>query len=491
MSVTPNALGIGPMLEAMEKRTLSSEEITRACLDRIEAIDAKIHAFLSVDAEGAIAQARAADARRSKGGKRGRLDGVPIAIKDIIAAAGSGTTCGSKLLEPYRPIFDATVVERLREAGAVVLGKTNLDEFAMGSSTEHSAYGPTRNPWDLERVPGGSSGGSAAAVAAMEVPCALGTDTGGSVRQPAAFTGTVGVKPTYGRVSRFGLVAFASSLDQIGTFTRGVEDAARLLSVIAGPDPRDMTSAARPAEDYTAAVGRGAKGLKVGLPREYRAEGLDPEIASAVEGARRSLEEAGAEMVDLSMPHTDYAVATYYILATAEASSNLARYDGVRYGARAGGGGSLDEMYLATRGAGFGEEVKRRILLGTYVLSAGYYDAYYGKAQKARALIRRDFEAAFERCDLMLVPTTPTPAFRIGEKVDDPLSMYLSDIYTVTANLAGVPGLSVPCGFSAEGLPIGCQLLGDFFGEADLFAAARVIEEAVADASPRREPPIA
>jgi len=485
------AAGIGQLLDRMRKGDVSAEEVTRACLGRIEAVDGRVRAFLRVDAEGALAQARAVDRRRAGGEDPGPLGGVPVAIKDIIGSRGQKTTCGSRILEPYEPVYDATAVERLRAAGAVIIGKTNLDEFAMGSSTEHSAFGPTRNPWDLERVPGGSSGGSAAAVAALEVPCALGTDTGGSVRQPAAFTGTVGLKPTYGRVSRYGLVAFASSLDQIGTFTRTVEDAARLLAVIAGPDPRDMTSALRETADYVTASERGVKGVKIGLPREYYPEGLDPEVASATERAKEALSRAGAELVPVSLPHTEYAIATYYILATAEASSNLARFDGVRYGLRSGDGAELRSMYLATRAAGFGEEVKRRIMLGTYVLSAGYYDAYYVKAQRVRALIRNDFEQAFERCDLLAVPTTPTAAFRIGEKTDDPLAMYLSDIFTVTANLAGVPGLSVPCGFTSAGLPLGCQLLGRFFDEEALFAAARVIEDSVAKEGSRREPALA
>jgi aspartyl-tRNA(Asn)/glutamyl-tRNA(Gln) amidotransferase subunit A len=355
-----------------------------------------------------------------------------------------------------------------------------MDEFAMGSSTEHSAFGPTRNPWDTGRVPGGSSGGSAAAVASFEVPASLGTDTGGSVRQPAALTGVVGLKPTYGRVSRYGLVAFASSLDQIGPLARSVADAARLLAVIAGPDPMDMTCASREVPDYMAALDRGVKGMRVGLPREYFPEGLDGEVAASLSRCQEILRGAGATLVPVSLPHTQYAIAAYYIIATAEASSNLARYDGVRYGLRKDGTGSLRGMYASSRAAGFGEEVKRRIMLGTFVLSAGYYDAYYLKAQKVRSLIRHDFEEAFKVCDILAVPTVPGPAFRLGEKTDDPLAMYLSDIFTVTANLAGVPAISIPSGFTAGGLPLGCQLLGRFFDESTLFSAAHIIEDGLA-----------
>jgi aspartyl-tRNA(Asn)/glutamyl-tRNA(Gln) amidotransferase subunit A len=472
----------------MESGQASSEEVTRACLDRIEAVDRDVNAFLSVDAEGALAEARRIDSLRARGEGVGALGGVPIAIKDNIGTRGRATTCGSRILEPFRPVDDATATARLRSAGAVVVGKTNLDEFAMGSSTEHSAFGPTRNPWDLERVPGGSSGGSAAAVAALEVPGALGSDTGGSVRQPAAMTGTVGLKPTYGRVSRYGLVAFASSLDQISPLARSVRDCARLLAVIAGEDPRDMTCAAVETSDYESAADRGVEALRVGFPREYYPPDLDSEIVVSMDRCRKALEGAGAELVELSMPHTEYAVAAYYIVATAEASSNLARYDGVRYGRRSAGTGSLREMYLASRADGFGEEVRRRIMLGTYVLSAGYYDAYYLKAQKVRTLIRGDFEEAFRRCDVLAVPASPTPAFRLGERIDDPLAMYLSDIFTVTANLAGVPALSVPCGFTSEGLPLGCQFLGRFFDEASLFAAAQVIEDALAQPESRPQP---
>ena len=480
--------GIGDLLHIMESKRASSEEVARACLSRIEAVEPRLRAFISVDPGRVLQEARAIDAARARGENPGPLGGVPIAVKDIIGTRGQATTCGSRIVERYVPVYDATAADRLSRAGAVILGKTNLDEFAMGSSTEHSAFGPTRNPWDLDRVPGGSSGGSAAAVAAFEAPGSLGSDTGGSVRQPAALTGVVGLKPTYGRVSRYGLVAFASSLDQIGPFARNVEDCARILGVIAGEDPRDMTSARHPVPDYVASVRRGVRGLRVGRPREYFPEGLDPEVAASIERCHNALADAGAEIVEISLPHTEYAIATYYIVATAEASSNLARYDGVRYGLREAKDAALREMYHASRAAGFGQEVKRRIMLGTYVLSAGYCDAYYARAQKVRALIRNDFEVAFTRCDLLAVPATPTPAFRLGEKVDDPLAMYLSDIFTVTANLAGLPGLSVPCGFTSEGLPLGCQLMGKFFDEGTLFAAARVIEDALAP--PDSRPPL-
>jgi aspartyl-tRNA(Asn)/glutamyl-tRNA(Gln) amidotransferase subunit A len=479
-SLPPGTEGITRSLSLLRSGSISSRELTRACLDRIGRIDGGIHAFLSVDGERALERAAAIDEARGRGEDPGPLAGIPVAVKDIIATKGVATTCGSRILAPYVPVEDATAVERLRGAGAVILGKTNLDEFAMGSSTEHSAAGPTRNPWDAERVPGGSSGGSAAAVAARMVPGALGTDTGGSVRQPAALCGIVGLKPTYGRVSRRGLVAFASSLDQVGPMARSVEDAALLLEVIAGSDPRDMTCSAREVPRFTAAVERGVAGLKVGIAREYAGEGAGSGMAAALERCADCLKAAGAEVVEVSLPHTRYAVATYYVIATAEASSNLARYDGVRYGIRVdpdgGGEGGLPGMYRRTRSAGFGDEVKRRIILGTFVLSAGYFDAYYGKAQRVRSLIRRDFDSAFAACDLLLTPTTPGPAFRLGEKLQDPLEMYLTDIFTVTANLSGLPALSVPFALSDEGLPLGCQLIGRFFDEESLFAAGRVIE---------------
>jgi aspartyl-tRNA(Asn)/glutamyl-tRNA(Gln) amidotransferase subunit A len=411
---------------------------------------------------------------------------VPVAIKDNICVRGLQASCGSMILGPYRPPYTATAVERLLAAGAVVVGKTNCDEFAMGSSNENSAFGPARNPWDTERVPGGSSGGSAAAVAARVVPVALGSDTGGSVRQPAALCGVVGVKPTYGRVSRYGLVAFGSSLDQIGTFTLNARAAAAVLSVIAGRDERDATTADVPVPDYVSGLTGDVRGARIGVPRALFGEGLDAEVRASVERAVEVFRELGAEIVDVELPHARYAIAVYYIIATAEASSNLARYDGVRYGLRAEESAELRSMYRRTREEGFGAEVKRRIMLGTYVLSSGYYDAYYLKAQQVRSLIREDFARAFGRCDAVVTPTAPTPAFRLGEKVDDPLAMYLNDIYTVTANLAGIPGLSVPCGLSSAGLPIGMQLLGPHWSEPVLFRLADAYERAAPfDARPR------
>jgi aspartyl-tRNA(Asn)/glutamyl-tRNA(Gln) amidotransferase subunit A len=400
---------------------------------------------------------------------------VPIAVKDILCTRGVPTRCGSRILDGFVPPFDATAVARLRAAGAVVIGKANMDEFAMGSSTENSAYQVTRNPWDLARVPGGSSGGSAAAVAADLCPVALGTDTGGSIRQPAALCGVVGLKPTYGRVSRYGVVAFASSLDQVGPFANSVADVATVLEAIAGHDPRDATSARRAPPQAREAEG-GAKGIRIGVPQEYFAAGLDAEIAQAVRAALARAERLGATIEEVSLPHTEYAIPTYYILATAEASSNLARYDGVRYGHRAADADTLQALYLRTRGAGFGAEVKRRIMLGTYVLSSGYYDAFYLKGQKVRTLIRRDFDAAFAKVDLLVTPTTPTAAFRIGEKTDDPLAMYLSDVYTVTVNLAGLPGLSLPCGVTDSGLPIGLQIVGRRFDEATVLRLGAALE---------------
>jgi aspartyl-tRNA(Asn)/glutamyl-tRNA(Gln) amidotransferase subunit A len=460
----------------LERGEASSRELTDAFLARIEAVEPKIGAFVTVTAQAARAQADAADAAR-RAGARGQLLGVPLGLKDVLCTADAPTTCGSKILENYRPPFDATAVGRLRAAGAVFLGKLNMDEFAMGSSCENSAWHPTANPWDLERIPGGSSGGSAAAVAAGQCPATLGTDTGGSIRQPAAMCGIVGVKPTYGRVSRYGLVAFASSLDQIGPMTRTVRDSAILLNALAGHDPLDSTSAPVAAPDFTAPLGREIKGLRVGMPREYFIDGMDPEIDAAVRAALAQLESLGAEIVPIDLPHTPYAIATYYLVATAEASSNLARYDGVQYGARAAGTRNIIEMFTRTRTEGFGAEVKRRIMLGTYALSAGFYDAYYLKALKVRTLIKQDFERAFEKVDAIATPTTPSPAWRRGEKLDDPLQMYLSDIFTISLNLAGLPGLSVPCGFTAAGLPIGLQLLGPAFGEEKILQAAHAYEQ--------------
>lgn len=467
-----------------EARSLLSEgqisalELTEAILERILEVDNAIRAYLTLTPEEALEQARLADSRRAKGDDAPLL-GIPVAIKDVICTAGIPTTAGSRILENFIPPYDATAVAHLKAAGAIILGKTNTDEFAMGSSTENSAFFVTSNPWDLERVPGGSSGGSAAAVAADECLGALGSDTGGSVRQPASFCGVVGLKPTYGRVSRYGLIAFASSLDQIGVLAKDVTDAAIMLQVIAGHDPRDSTSVNLPVPDYTAALVGDLHGLRVGVPKEYFAapEVMQPEVTAAVRAAVEVLAGLGAEVREISLPHTEYALPVYYLIAPAEASANLARYDGVRYGLRIEGGG-LIETYNATRGQGFGPEVKRRIMLGTYALSAGYYDAYYLKAQKVRTLIKADFDAAFGQVDAIVAPTSPTTAFRIGEKVSDPLQMYLSDIFTLSMNLAGICGVSVPCGFDNEGLPIGMQVIGPAFGEEQVLRVAYAYEQA-------------
>ena len=450
-----------------------------------ESLNETLNAFLQIDRAGAEQRAAELDAGDAQE-LAGALAGVPVAIKDNICVRGLQTSCGSQILGDYHAPYDATVIERIRRAGAVIIGKTNCDEFAMGSSNENSAFGVVRNPWDTERVPGGSSGGSAAAVAARIVPVALGSDTGGSVRQPAALCGVVGVKPTYGRVSRYGLVAFGSSLDQVGVFATNVQDAATMLGVIAGRDEHDTTTADVDVPDYVAALTGDIRGARIGVARALLGEGLDAEVREKIEAAIAAYRNLGAEIVEIELPHAQYAIAVYYIIATAEASSNLARYDGVRYGFRAEEADTLRAMYRRTREQGFGPEVKRRIMLGTYVLSSGYYDAYYLKAQKVRALIKEDFRRAFERCDTILTPTSPTTAFLIGEKVDDPLAMYLNDIYTVTANLAGVPGLSIPCGLSQGGLPIGLQLLGPHWGEATLFRLAHTYEQAhPLDARPR------
>ena len=459
----------------LRARAVSSEELTRAALGRVDALNGRLNAFLRLDADGALATARDSDARRARGESRGALDGVPLGVKDNLLTAGLETTAASRILRGFVPPVDATAVRRLKDGGAVLLGKLNLDEFAMGSSNESSAYGPVRNPWDTARSPGGSSGGSAAAVAARLCFGALGSDTGGSIRQPAALTGTVGLKPTWGRVSRFGLVAYASSLDQVGPMARTVTDCALLLQAFAGPDPQDSTAADLPVPDYTAALERGAPGLRVGVPAEYFVPGMDPEVEASVRAAVRADEQLGATVVELSLPHTKYALATYYLLATAEASSNLARFDGVRYGHRAQDVKGLSELYARSRSEGFGPEVKRRIMLGTFALSSGYYDAYYRKAQKLRALIRRDFEAAFQQVDVVLAPTSPVPAFPLGE-AKDPLQSYLLDVFTLPCNLAGLPGLSLPCGFTRAGLPVGLQLLGRWWDEAGLLAAARAYE---------------
>ncbi len=460
----------------LAKREVSSVEATQACLSRVERVDPKVKAFLRVDGRGALAAAQASDARRSTGAASAPLDGVPVGLKDIFLTEGVETTCGSKILQGFVPPYDATVVKLLKEAGLPIVGKLNQDEFAMGSSTEASAFFPTHNPWNLERTPGGSSGGSAAAVAAREVFGSLGTDTGGSIRQPAAFTNTVGIKPTYGRVSRFGVIAFASSLDQVGPIARTVGDVAALLQILAVHDPRDSTSAKAAAPDYLAELESGVAGMKLGVPKEYFVEGMDAEVERAVRGAAKAFEKMGASLVGVSLPHTKYALATYYLIAPAEASANLQRYDGVRYGLRAKSANDLREMYFQTRAAGFGPEVKRRIMLGTYALSTGYYDAYYLKAQKVRTLIRQDFTTAFERVDAILSPTSPVPAFKLGEKLDDPLAMYLVDIFTLPCNLAGLPGMSLPCGFTGTGLPIGLQILGQHFDEARVLRIGRAFE---------------
>jgi aspartyl-tRNA(Asn)/glutamyl-tRNA(Gln) amidotransferase subunit A len=461
------------------KHEATAVDICRAALHRVAALDPKLRIFLAVDEAGALAAAAAVDRRLAAGEPAGPLAGVPIVFKDNLCTRNFPTTCGSRILEGWRPPYNATVVDRVQAAGAVCLGKVNQDEFAMGSSCENSAYHPTFNPWDMACVPGGSSGGSAAAVAAGLAPLALGSDTGGSIRQPAALCGVIGLKPTYGRVSRYGLVAFASSLDQIGPFSRTSGDAALLLAVIAGRDEQDATSAGLPVPDYRAQLGGGVRGLTLGLPREYFGEGLDPEVRAAVAAAQKTFEALGATVREVSLPHTEYCLATYYLVATAEASSNLARYDGVQYGLRVPAD-NLAAMYGATRSAGFGAEVKRRIMLGTYALSAGYYDAYYKKALQVRTLIQNDFNQVLAECDLILTPTSPTPAFRLGAKTDDPLAMYLSDIYTTSVNLAGLPGISVPCGFTAAGLPIGLQLIGKAFAEDTLLRAAHAYQGATA-----------
>ncbi|MGB9067135.1 MAG: Asp-tRNA(Asn)/Glu-tRNA(Gln) amidotransferase subunit GatA [Candidatus Acidiferrales bacterium] len=467
---------------ALKARKISARELTSEFYGRIDRRNPELNAFLTLSPERAFAQADRVDAAVARGDELPLLAGVPIAIKDVISTLGIRTTCASKMLETYVPPYDATAVERLDAAGAVFLGKTNCDEFAMGGSNENSAYGPVRNPLAPDRVPGGSSGGSAAAVAAGLAVAALGTDTGGSIRQPASFCGVPGLMPTYGRVSRYGLVAFASSLDKIGPFATTVADAAAVLSVIAGHDANDSTSAPVPVAEYVAEAAKPVQGLRIGVPEDYFGEGLDPEVRESVESAIAQLERLGCKRVPLRMPHTDYAIATYYILATAEASSNLARYDGVRYGLRVPGA-TLTEMYRQTRARGFGPEVKCRIMLGTYALSTGYYDAYYLRAQCVRTLIARDFADAFQKVDAIITPTAPTPAFRLGEKTSDPLTMYLADIYTVTGSLAGVPGISVPCGTTKAGLPVGMQIFGPHFREGLVLQIAQAFERARSSAS--------
>jgi aspartyl-tRNA(Asn)/glutamyl-tRNA(Gln) amidotransferase subunit A len=475
-----NQLTIYGLAEELARGGATSRTAVQACLDQIRRVDPKLGAFISYDAADALAQADAADQALAAGETQARrpLLGIPVAIKDVIAVKGQPLNCGSKILDKFISPYDATVIQKLKAAGAVVFGRLNMDEFAMGSSTENSAFHVTRNPWDATRTPGGSSGGSAVAVTADECIAALGSDTGGSIRQPAALCGCVGLKPSYGRVSRYGLVAYASSLDQIGCFTKDVRDAALMLQVLSGQDRRDSTSVPQPAPSCVAGLTASIRGLKLGLPKEYLVGGLDPEVKAGIDEAVKQLGKLGAELVEVSLPHTEYAIATYYIIATAEASANLARFDGIRYGLRVPGADPV-ELYSKTRGAGFGSEVKRRIILGTYVLSSGYYDAYYLRAQKVRTLIRQDFLKAFEKVDALITPTSPTAAFKIGEKSGDPLQMYLTDIFTISANLAGICGLSLPCGFtSSPKLPIGLQLLGKPMDEPTILRVAHAYERA-------------
>ena len=460
----------------LRRREISSVELTEAVFQRISATDDKVHAYLTLARDSALEQAKQADTRLSAETQPSPLLGMPLAIKDNFLTRGVRTTCASKILGDFMPPYDATTIAKLRSAGAVIVGKTNLDEFAMGSSAENSAFFPTRNPWDFERIPGGSSGGSAAAVAADECIAALGTDTGGSIRQPAACCGIVGLKPTYGRVSRYGIIAFASSMDQVGPMTKDVRDGALLLQALAGHDPADSTSSNRSVPDYSAALTGEVRGLRLGVPKEYYVSGMQPKVEKSVRVAIRQLEMHGAKIREISLPHTEYAVAVYYIVATAEASSNLARYDGMRFGRRADAK-DLTQTYMISRNEGFGTEVKRRIMLGTYVLSHGYYDAYYLKAQRVRTLIKKDFEEAFKHCDVIVTPTAPTTAFKIGEKTQDPLQMYLSDVYTISINLAGLPALSLPCGFDDDNMPIGLQLIGKHFDEATLLRTAHAYEQ--------------
>jgi aspartyl-tRNA(Asn)/glutamyl-tRNA(Gln) amidotransferase subunit A len=473
----PKSLTIDGARSAVQQRKSTAASLAEAFYRKIQTDDPKIGAYLTLSKERAFAKAAEIDKLTEKG-ERLPLGGVPVAIKDVMVTKGVRTTAGSKILGNYIPPYDCTAVARLEAAGAIVLGKLNCDEFAMGSSNENSAWKPVHNPRDLSRVPGGSSGGAAAAVAADMTVAALGSDTGGSIRQPASFCGVVGLMPTYGRVSRYGLIAFASSLDHIGPLTKTVRDAATVLGVIAGRDPMDSTSAEVPVPDYVAELQKLVSGLKIGVAKEYFGEGLDGEVRKAVEAAIQKLAKLGCEIVEVSLPHTKYAIPTYYIVATAEASSNLARFDGVRYGFRAPEAHTLSQMYRCTRDLGFGAEVKRRIMLGTYALSAGYYDAYYLKAQRVRTLLTRDFENAFKKVDAIVTPTSPTAAFKLGEKVDDPLAMYLADIYTVTADLAGIPGISVPCGETGENLPVGLQILGKHFDEATILRVAHAYEQA-------------
>ncbi|MEE9253206.1 MAG: Asp-tRNA(Asn)/Glu-tRNA(Gln) amidotransferase subunit GatA [Thermodesulfobacteriota bacterium] len=469
-------LTISEAANLIKKKELSPLELTNAVLNRVEEQDGKLNSYITVLRDRAIAQAEEEEKRVASGNYLGPLHGVPIGLKDIFVMKGSQTTCGSKILEGFVSPYNATVVEKLLGAGAVIVGKNNMDEFAMGSSNENSYFGPAKNPWDTDRVPGGSSGGAAAAVGASLCLGSVGTDTGGSIRQPASFCGVVGMKPTYGRVSRYGMVAFASSLDQAGPLTKTVEDAAIILGAIAGVDPNDSTSVNAPVPDYTASLTDDLKGVRVGVPKEYFIEGVDAEVDSAVRKAIELIEDLGASVEDISLQYTEYAVSAYYIIAPSEASSNLARFDGVRYGFREEGAKTMHDVYFHSRAAGFGDEVKRRIMIGTYALSSGYYEAYYLKAQRVRTLIKRDFEEAFKKVDVIVTPTSPETAFKIGEKASDPLTMYLSDILTIPCNLAGLPGISVPCGFSSAGLPIGLQVLGRPFDEESILRVAHAYE---------------
>ena len=471
------ALTLSEASDKLRRREISSVDLTEAVLQRIAATDGQVHAYLTLARDTALTQARLADESLKRNQNTAPLLGIPIAVKDNFLTRGIKTSCASKILGEFMPPYDATTVGKLRQAGAVIVGKTNLDEFAMGSSAENSAFFPTRNPWNLERIPGGSSGGSAAAVAADQCIAALGTDTGGSIRQPAACCGVVGLKPTYGRVSRYGIIAFASSMDQVGPMTKDVRDSALLLQAIAGHDPADSTSARLAVPNFVEALTGKVTGLRLGVPKEYFVSGMQPEVEQAVRNAIDTLAKQGATIEEISLPHTEYAVAVYYIVATAEASSNLARYDGMRFGYRADAK-DLTETYRVSRDEGFGAEVKRRIMLGTYVLSAGYYDAYYLKAQRVRTLIKNDFDEAFKRCDVILTPTAPTTAFKIGEKIQDPLQMYLSDIFTISINLAGLPAISLPCGFDGENMPIGLQIIGKHFDETTVLRTAHAYEQA-------------
>ena len=475
--MTLNRLTAHEVLNLIKKKEITAYEVMQDIFNQIGEVESLIKAFIFINREEALKQAKEIDKKVKNGEELPPLAGVAIAIKDIIVTRGTETTCGSKILKGFIPPYNATVIDRLKEAGAILIGKTNMDEFAMGSSTENSAFGPTRNPWDLERVPGGSSGGSAAAVAADEALVALGTDTGGSIRQPASFCGMVGLKPTYGRVSRYGLIAYASSLDQIGPITKDVTDCALIMKVISGHDNLDSTSLNLEVPDYLKSCQTGIKDLKIGVPKEYFIEGIDPEVKNALDRALKIFEKLGAKIEEASLPHTEYSLPTYYLIATAEASSNLARYDGIQYGYRAEDYKDLSSMYQKTRSEGFGSEVKRRIMLGTYALSSGYYDAYYLKAQKVRTLIKEDFEKAFSKYDILITPTSPTPAFKLNEKVADPLTMYLSDIYNIPINLAGIPAISINCGYTKSNLPIGLQIIGNYFSEETILRTAFNFEQ--------------